>query len=41
MKIYKFEKAMEVAENVMSRRGVALDEESIKIYKTIFKQSSK
>ena len=41
MKIYKFEKAMEVAEKVMSRRGVALDEESIKIYKTIFKQSSK
>jgi UDP-N-acetylglucosamine diphosphorylase/glucosamine-1-phosphate N-acetyltransferase len=40
MKIYKFEKAMEVAENVMSRRGVALDEESIKIYKTISKQSS-
>ena len=40
MKIYKFEKAMEVAENVMSRRGVALDEESIKIYQTISKQSS-
>ena len=35
---YKFDKAIEVAKSVMSRRGIELDEESVNIYKAIFKK---
>jgi len=34
---YKFEKAIEVANIVMKRRGVELDELTIDIYKSFFK----
>lgn len=35
---YKFDKAIEVAKSVMSRRGIELDEDSVNIYKAIFKK---
>ena len=34
---YKFEKAIELANIVMKRRGVELDETTIEIYKSFFK----
>ena len=39
--IYDFDKAMEVADVVMQRREVELDDETKSIYKTIFKQKTK
>lgn len=38
---YDFDKAMEVAEVVMQRRGVELDDTSKSIYKAVFKQMTK
>ena len=38
---YKFTKAIEVAKTVMSRRAVELDQETINIYKAIFKNTVK
>ena len=34
---YKFEKAIELANIVMKRRGVELDELTVEIYKSFFK----
>ena len=37
---YKFDKAIEVAKVVMDRRGVDLDEKTIKIYRSLFEKVS-
>lgn len=38
--VYRFEKAMEVAEKVMERRGVKLDEQEKAILKNVFEQTA-
>ncbi len=36
---YEFSKAIEVAKTVMSRRGIQLDDDTLKIYKSVFDQT--